>query len=133
MYYYWIPVAILLLAAVFSDACTWSPFRSEQVREICAHMTKTERRVAVRRSAMWGVTIGVIPGLTALVLGAVVFRSAVFAVAVCFLVLPIAALVLSGTWLPALVASQKRFLASTEWAGRQGIQANDIQLYKWKR
>ena len=82
MFYYWIPVAILLLAAVFSDTNTWSPFQSDQVKEICAHMTRAEHRAAAKRGALWGVLIGVIPATIALVLGIVVFRSALVVVAV---------------------------------------------------
>lgn len=130
MYYYWIPVAILFLAALFSDTNTWSPFQSDQVKAICAHMTKTERRAAIRRGAWWGLLVGMVPGMIALVLGVVVFRSALVVVTVCFLVLPLIALVLYRKWLPSVVRSQQAFLASTEWARSQGIKPEDIRLYK---
>jgi len=94
MYYYWIPVAILFLVAIFSDTNTWSPFQSDRVKEICQHMTKAERRAAVRRGATWGILIGIVPGTTALILGTVVFRSALVVVAVCALMFPPIALVL---------------------------------------
>ncbi len=131
MYYYWILIAFLLLVAVFSDTSTWSPFGSEQVKAICAHMTATERRAAIRRGAWWGLLIGVVPGVIGLVLGVVVFRSAVAVVTVCFLVLPLVALMLYKRWWPQVVKSQQDFLASTEWARSQGIKAEDIHLYKW--
>lgn len=133
MYYYWIPIAILLLVAIFSDTNTWSPFQSDQVSEICANMTKTERRAAVKRGALWGILIGIVPGMTALILGIVVFRSAMVTVTVCFLIFPLIALVLYKKWLPNVVRSQQNFLASTEWARSQGIKADDIQLYKWNK
>ena len=133
MYYYWIPIALLFLAAIFSDTSTWSPFQSDQVREICSHMTKTERRAAVRRGALWGLLIGLVPGMTALVLGIVVFRSALVVVTACFLLLPLVALVLYKKWFPNVVRSQQHFLASTEWAQSQGIKAEDIQLYSWQK
>lgn len=133
MYYYGIPIIVLFLVAICSDSSTWSPFQSDQVREICAHMTKAERRAAVKRGAVWGAVIGIIPGVIALILGAVVFRSAVFGVTVCFLIFPLVALVLYKTWLPNLIKSQQSFLASTEWARSEGINADDIQLYKWKK
>ena len=132
MFYYWIPVAILLLAAVFSDTNTWSPFQSGQVKEICAHMTSAESRAAAGRGALWGVLIGVVPAAIALVLGFAVFRSALVVVIICLLTLPLIALVLSKKWFPNVVKSQQDFLASTEWARSQGIRAEDIQLYKWK-
>jgi hypothetical protein len=133
MYYYWIPIIILLLVALFSDTNTGSPFQSDRVREICAHMTKTERRAAVKRGALWGLLMGVVPGMAALILGVVVFRSALVVVTGCFLILPLIALVLYKKWLPDVVRSQQTFLASTEWARSQGIKAEDIHLYKWSK
>jgi len=133
MYYYWIPIAILFLVAIFSDANTWSPFQSDQVKQICAHMTKAERRAAMRRGALGGLLIGLVPGMIALILGVVVFRSAVLVVTVCFLIFPLIALAHYGKWLPNVVKSQQNFLASTEWARSQGIKAEDIRLYNWQR
>jgi len=133
MYYYWIPVAILFFGAIFSGANTWSPFQSDQVKEICAHMTKAERWAAMRRGALAGLLIGLVPGMIALVLGAVVFRSAVVVVTVCFLIIPLIALAHYGKWLSNVAKSQQDFLASTEWAKSQGIKAEDIRLYTWQR
>ena len=133
MYYYWIPIAILFLAAICSDTNTWSPFQSGQVKEICSHMTKTERRAAVKRGAVWGLLLGLVPGMTALILGIVVFRSALAVVTICFVVLPLAALVLYKRWFPNVVRSQQHFLASTAWAKSQGIEAEDIRLYSWQK
>jgi hypothetical protein len=132
MYYYWIPIAVLFLVVIFSDSSTWSPFQSDQVKEICANMTRTERRAAIKRGALWGILIGILPGMTALILGMVVFRSVTVVVTVCFLIFPLMALVLWKKWLPLLIRSQQRFLASTEWAKSQGIKAEDVQLYKWQ-
>jgi ABC-type phosphate transport system permease subunit len=132
MYYYWIPIAILVLVAIFSDTNTWSPFQSNQVKEICKHMTKAERRKAVKRGALWGILIGIVPGMIALILGIVVFQSAMVALIVCFLIFPLFALVLCKKWLPNVVRSQQNFLASTEWAKSQGLNAEDIKLYNWQ-
>jgi hypothetical protein len=133
MYYYWIPIAILFLVAIFSDTNTWSPFQSDQVKEICKHMTKAERQKAVKRGALWGILIGIVPGMTALILGIVVFRSAMVFVTACFLIFPLFALVLYKKWLPNVVRSQQNFLASTEWAKSQDLKAEDIQLYNWQK
>ncbi len=136
MHYYWIPTAILILfflIAIFGDTNTWSPFQSAQVKEICAHMTNTERRAAVKRGALWGILVGVIPGMSGLILGVVVFRSALVVVTVCILIFPLIALVLWRRWLPHVFRSQQRFLASTEWAKNQGIKAEDIRLYNWQK
>ena len=131
MYHYLIPIVILLLVALAGDSNTWSPFQSDQVREICTHMTRSERRAAIRRGALWGFLMGIVPGMTALLVGIVVFRSALVFLAVCFLLLPLLVLVLYKKWLPTVVRSQQDFLASTEWAKGQGIQSNDIKLFKW--
>ena len=133
MYYYWIPIAILFLIAIFSDSNTWSPFQSGQVKEICKHMSKAERRAAVKRGAIGGLLIGFVPGLTALILGIVVFQSPLVAVTACALMFPIIALVLYKKWLPSVVRSQQNFLVSTEWAKSQDLQAEDIQLYNWQK
>jgi hypothetical protein len=132
MYYYWIAIAILLLVALLGDTNTWSPLQSDQVKEICAHMTKAEGRAAVKRGALWGVLIGVVPAAIALVLGIVAFRSAVVVVIVCLLTLPAIAVLLSRKWSPRVARSQQDFLASTQWAKSHGIKAEDIRLYKWQ-
>ena len=133
MYYYWIPIAILLLVALFSDSNTWSLFQSDQAKEICEHMTKTERRASIKRGALWGFLIGIVPGTTGLLLGIAVFRLAIVGVIVCLLILPLIALVLYKKWLPKVVRSQQNFLASTEWARSQDIKAENIHLYKWSQ
>jgi len=56
-------------------------------------MTKAERRAAIKRSALWGAVIGIVPGMIALILGVVVFRSAIFVTTVCYLIFPLIALV----------------------------------------
>ena len=132
MYYYWIPIAILFLVAIFSDTGTWSPFQSEQVKEICQNMAKSEHRAAVKRGALCGALIGIIPGATGLILGVLFFQSATAAVTGCILIFPLIALVLRKKWLPHVIKSQQRFLASTEWAKSQGVKAEDIQLYSWQ-
>lgn len=133
MYYYWIPIAILFLVALLGGTNTWAPFQSDQVREICAHMTKAERRAAVKRGAVCGLLIAIIPGMIGLILGAVVFRSALVVVTVCLFVFAVIALVLYKKWPPHMVRSQQHVLASTQWARSQGIEAEDIQLYRWSR
>ena len=133
MYYYWIPIAFLFFVAIFSGTNTWSPFQSDRVKQVCAHMTNAERRTAVKRGALWGLLIGLVPGMIALILGVVVFQSAVVVVTLCFLIFPLIALALNRRWLPNVVKSQQNFLASTEWAKSQGIKAEDVRLYNWQQ
>ena len=133
MYYFWIPIVILFLVAIFSDTNTWSPFQSEQVKNICMHMTKTERRAAIKRNAMWGLFIGLVPGAIGFILGLIIFKSALLGMTLCYLLFPLVAIVLWKKWIPNIKKSQKSFLASTEWAKSQSINADDIHLYNWQK
>jgi len=136
--YFWIfcfPVALLFVAGIFDDTSTWSPFQSEQVKAICAHMTRVERRAAVNRALRWGALLGGLFGIAAF-LGMVVFGSTVaFLASLCFvfpLVFLVQALALRKKWWPGVLQSPQDFLASTEWAQSQGIEAGDIRLYRWQ-
>jgi ABC-type branched-subunit amino acid transport system permease subunit len=131
MGYYWISIAVLFLVAIFSDTTSWSPFASEQVKAVCAHMTPAERYTAMKRGALAGLVIGLVPGMIGLLLGVVIFRSALAVVAICLLLLPVIALVFHRKWWPKVVKWQQDFLASTEWAQSQGIKAENIRLYHW--
>ena len=133
MYYYWIPITVLFIVAIFSDTNTWSPFQSDQVKEICQNMAKSERQAAVKRSALFGAVIGIVPGVVGLILGILFFRSATVAVTGCGLIFPIIAIVLRKKWLPSLIKSHQQFFASTEWAKSQGIKAEEIKVYSWQK
>jgi hypothetical protein len=130
MDYYWIPIAILFFVAVFG-ANTGSPFQSRQAKDICTHMTRAERTAAIKRGALWGLLVGM-PAVIGLILGPVVLKSALLGVTLCALLLPLLAVVLWKTWFPYVTKSQQSFLASTEWAKSQGLQADDIQVFKWQ-
>jgi hypothetical protein len=133
MYYYWIPIFILFLAAIFSGNGnrTWSPFQSSQVKDICEHMSNSERKAAMKKSALFGILIGIVPVVTSLILGITIFRSALNSLIACGVIFPILAAILWKKWYPYTVKSQQRFLASTEWARSQNINADEIKLYKW--
>jgi len=130
MNYYLIFIIILLAVAIRTDTSTWSPFQSEQVKEICSHMTAGERRAAIRRGALWGLLIGIIPGSIGLICGPIIFGSALKGVTVCTLIIPFTAFVLWKKWFH---RSQQTFLASTEWARSQGIEAEGIRLFSWQK
>jgi ABC-type phosphate transport system permease subunit len=132
MYYYWIAVVVVLIIAVFGGTNTWSPFQSQQVKEICSHMTKPERTAAMKRGGLRGLVIGLIPGTMGLILGPLILSSALLGVTLCALLFPLAAFVLWKSWSPCCHRSQQSFFASTEWAKSQGITANDIRLFKWQ-
>ena len=132
MHYYWIPAVVLLMIALLGGASTWSPFQSQQVKEICSHMTKAERIAVLKRGGLCGLLIGIIPGAIGLVLGPLVVGSALLGVILCALLFPLVALLLWTKWLPYCSRSQQSLLASTEWASGQGMKADDIRLYNWQ-
>ena len=134
MTYYYLFIIVLLVIAALSETNTWSPFQSDQVKEICSHMTKRERRTAMKRSALWGVLIGilpVIPGAIGLILGPVVLSSALIGVILCGLIFPLILFVLWKIWFSRCIRSQQSFLASTEWARSQGMEADNIQVFSF--
>jgi len=133
MIYYWIFIIILLVVAILTDTNAWSPLQSEQVKDICSHMTRGERRAAISRGALWGLLIGIIPGSIGLICGPIIFKSALIGVTVCALITPFIAFVLWKKWLPRVHRSQRTFFASTEWARSQGIKADDIRLFYWQK
>jgi len=133
MDWYWILPVILLLAAASRSSGTWSPFQSEQVKEICAHMTRDERRATAWRGAACGLLIALVFGMTVVLLGMVIWRSALVVVALWLLIFPLAVLLSRKKWWPQVVRSHQRFLASTEWAQSQGIKPEEIRLYTWQK
>jgi hypothetical protein len=132
MYYYWIAVVAVLMIAASGGTNTWSPFQSQQVKEICANMTKAERTAVMKRGGLWGLLVGIVLGTLGLILGPIVLSSALLGVMLCALLFPLAALVLRKGWYPYCNRSQQSFFASTEWAKSQGIEANDIRLFSWQ-
>ena len=130
MYYYLAAIAILFIIAIFGGGYTVSPFASQQVKEISVNMTKAERRAAIKIGVCWGLLIGIIPSAIGLILGLIIFKSALMGMVLCALLLPLVAFVLWKKWFPCLYKSQQSFFASTEWAKSQGIEANDIKLFK---
>lgn len=133
MYYYLMPIAIIFVVAISSDTHTGSPFASRQVNDIYTHMTKAERRAAIKIGGLWGLCLGVIPGAIGFIVGILFFKSALRGMTLCFGLLPLVALVLWKKWFPCISKWQKSFLASTEWAKSEGIEANDIKLFRWKQ
>ena len=133
MTYYYLFIIVLLVIAVLSKTNTWSPFQSDQVKEICSHMTKRERRTAMKRSALWGLLIGIIPGAIGLILGPLILNSTLMGVMLCALIFPLIAFVLWKVWFPRCNRSQQAFCASTEWARSQGMEAKDIQVFSFPK
>jgi hypothetical protein len=133
MYYYLVPIVICFIIAVFGGGYTESPFATRQLKEISTHMTKAERRAAIIRGFLGGLLFSIIFGAIGLLLGLIIFKSALMGMVFCALLLPLVAFILWKKWFPHLYKSQQSFFASTEWAKSQGIEANDIKLFNFQK
>jgi hypothetical protein len=102
---------------------TWSPFQSEDVRKICAHLTVyelTELRRRARAYGTWGGITGAIPiGL------AVAFPNPWTYALVASLLL------VHGARLPSVWRAQKQFLCSTAWARQAGYTPDRLRLFSF--
>ncbi len=123
-----LPFWILLLCT--SD-CTWAPFQSDQVKEICSHMTTKERRRAVGRGAVFGLILAgffVVIGFCGMLIGKWIYDSFLKGM----IIIQPAALILLGLvfwkFKPLIDQSQKQFLASTQWSKKQGLTSDTIVL-----
>lgn len=126
--FFLLPVVLLLLC---SSQSTWAPFQSDQVKEICSHMTSEEKRRAVQRGAAFGFFLGgllVAVGLVGMPAGKWFFDSFLVGMIV---VQPVA-LILVGIILwkfkPLMDQSNRKFLASTQWSKENGINSDSIVL-----
>ncbi len=124
------PLFWILIFLCTSDS-TWAPFQSDQVKDICSHMTKTERRRTVGRGAVCGVILAGFFGVIwffGMLIGKWLFDSFLTGV---ILIQPVV-LILMGIsfWKlkPLIDQSQKEFLASTQWSQEQGLTSDKIVL-----
>ena len=103
---------------------SWAPFQSDEVRKICAHMTKVEQNAASWRSSFYGLWVGItcaIP-LGSLPLFAMVEKKWSFAVIAGIL------FVVHIACIPIWLKSQRRFLCSTAWALAHGFKPEELKL-----
>lgn len=105
------------------DVATWSPFQSEQVREICAQMTSEERSQTAGRAALYGVWV---------------FASVVAPVGIAARiqdpwawVLAAGVVVVHIAFIPVWQRRTRDFLRSTQWARERGLPA-DLKLFQYK-
>jgi len=126
--FFLLPLLILLLCTSHS---TWAPFQSDQVKEICSHMTAKERRRAVGRGAVFGLILGGLFGVIGffgMPIGKWLFDSFLTGV---IIIQPVALIVMGiSFWKlkPLIDQSQKEFLASTQWSEEQGLTSDKIVL-----
>jgi hypothetical protein len=98
------------------DLATWSPLQSDQVREICAHMTPEERGDAFERAALYGIWVAATAVFPIRLLSNPTSRLSVVA--------GILLIALHLVALPWWHRRSKRVLLSTEWARSQGLSDN---------
>lgn len=107
------------------DLTTWSPFQSAQVREICAHLTHTERAGLRSQGAAYGVWVFATV-IAPLGLARSVDTTAAWLFAMCFWVGHVACIPLWHT-------RARRLLCSTWWAREQGVTPESLRLFEFRK
>jgi hypothetical protein len=103
---------------------TWSPFQSPEVRDICAHMTDTERAKVAERGGGYGLWVAVTFALP--LAFAFTHRSLVAIVIAAVLV------TVHIICIPIWQKKQKRFLCSTAWARERGITPDRLRMFAFR-
>jgi serine/threonine protein kinase len=110
------------------DWRTASPFQSPEVREICAHLTEAETNELVRRGALTGVWMFVIPFF--LLMAGILAQNTL----ILFAMLGVLA-IFYGSFIVIAQARNRHFLCGTAWARKQGITPDKLPLFStrsWK-
>lgn len=106
------------------DMQTWSPFQSEETKQICAHMTRREKTKAAFSGAFYGVWCALtfaIP-FTFLVIG----KDSSFAIVYAGLIaLHLICIPIWQKWI-------RHSLCQTEWAKAKEIDPKQLTLYSWR-
>ena len=126
----WLPLPFCILLLCTSQS-TWAPFQSDQVRQICSHMTAKERGRAVGRGAVFGLILGGflgVMGFFGMLIGKWLFDSFLAGVVVILAMQLIPMGILFWKLKPLIDQSQKDFLASTQWSQEQGLSSDKIVL-----
>ena len=103
---------------------TWSPFQSPEVREICTHLTDAERNELMRRGALSGIWLFVLPFLM-LMAGIQSHNAVVLFATAGGLVLFYVGFVLIS-WM-----RNRQFFCATDWARKQGITPDKLRLFSF--
>jgi len=103
------------------DWQTWSPFQSEGVRQVVAHLSPEEKETLLLRSRNYGRWVAFTFAMPIAL--AVVLRDTV--------VIVIAASLVSIhlACIPLWQKSTRRFLCSTKWAREQGLDPAQLKLF----
>jgi len=113
---------------------TWSPFQSPEVKEICSHLTPSEKEALIKDARERGRKIFkwiVIPLL-------LTFFSFIYSLEIGFLVLALLGLYVLIVVIPLLKAMRRRsieFLCNTEWAQHRGYTSESLRLniFPWSK
>src|SRR5438477_5784446 len=105
------------------DFATWSPFQSKQVREICAHMTGTERSRTMARGFGYGLWVFLTVG--AIASGAWWANPALRITAGGLLAIHLCAV-------PFWQRRVRRLLCSTNWSREQGLTPQHLRLFEFR-
>ena len=112
------------------DWTTWSPFQSASVKQICDHMTDSERFTAMRRGGLYGAWVA---GTFAVPVGVLVALGWLHVLANTGAIIGIATaitlILVHICCLPIWLRAQRRFLTSTQWAREQGLRPADLHLF----
>ena len=104
------------------DLRTWSPFQSQTVKDICSHMTESEKSAVTSYGASFGVVVAVFFAIP-LSVGLTFLRPSIFGMPGIAL---LAWLVIGVFVIIHRRKKGKELLCSTEWAKSQGITADKI-------
>ena len=107
------------------DFATWSPFQSRQVRDICAHMTASERSQLATRGLVYGVWV------FATVAGPLAFGWW-WSASTPLQVLAAALLAIHVCAVPGWQRRVRRFLCDTAWAQAQGLRPSTLSLFEFR-
>jgi hypothetical protein len=124
----WTFLPILLLGVLLfwfmrSKWETWAPFQSRDVREICTHMTKAEKREGQRRGALYGLWVA---ATFAIPLSQAMFfpNPALVTIAAILIIIHIACV-------PLWLGRQRKYFCSTAWAKEQGFSPERLRLFSF--
>jgi hypothetical protein len=103
------------------DFRTWSPFQSQETKEICGHMTESEKVALMRLGFKYGIWIAitlVIPMALAVSFPSPLTIGFAIILLIVFLIC-----------LPIWLKIQKIHLCSTEWAKTKGYIPDQLKLF----
>ena len=122
---FWVPALVMLLFHLCTRDLpkTRYPFQSDEVREICSHMSEEEERSIYRMGSWAGIQAGVVVVLLYLAVEYPSLITATIAVAA------LAVLVALG---PLSRRRVRRFYCSTQWARDHGYKPESLRLYRFR-